>query len=87
MYEIEWTTAALRELGKLDKPLGCRLLIPITKLSVDPRPPGTRTLVGQPSGTMRLRVGDHRVVYVVEDRRLVITVVRLAHRGDVYRSL
>jgi Plasmid stabilisation system protein. len=36
---------------------------------------------------MRLRVGDHRVVYVIEDKRLLVTVVRLAHRREVYPTV
>lgn len=86
MYEIEWTAAALRELRKLDRAVARRLLGTVSKLAADPRPPGSRALVGQPRGTMRVRVGDHRVVYVVRDAVLSITVVRLAHRREVYRG-
>jgi mRNA interferase RelE/StbE len=86
-YEIEWTAPALRELRKLDKPIARRVLTAITKLGGDPRPPGVRALTGQPSGTMRLRIGDYRVVYVVQDDLILVTVVRIAHRREVYRDL
>ncbi|MDQ3763868.1 MAG: type II toxin-antitoxin system RelE/ParE family toxin [Actinomycetota bacterium] len=86
-YEIEWSAPALRELRKLDKPLARRILTAVTKLGVDPRPPGVRVLTGQPQGTMRLRVGDYRVVYVVQDHLVLVTVVRIAHRREVYRDL
>lgn len=86
-YEIEWTAPALRELRKLDKPLGRRVLTAVTKLGVDPRPPGVRALTGHPAGTMRLRIGDYCVVYVVRDDLVLVTVVRIAHRREVYRDL
>ena len=86
-YEIEWAGPALRELRKLDKQTARRVARAVTGLAGDPRPPGVRALSGQPAGTMRLRVGDHRVVYVIEDAEIWILVVRVAHRRDVYRRL
>ncbi|MFL6130418.1 MAG: type II toxin-antitoxin system RelE family toxin [Mycobacteriales bacterium] len=44
-------------------------------------------MVGQPSGVLRLRVGDHRVIHQVDDGILLVTVVRVAHRREVYRTL
>ncbi|WP_239377077.1 type II toxin-antitoxin system RelE/ParE family toxin [Frankia sp. Cj5] len=85
-YEIEWTTRALRELRKLDGVTARRVLTAVTQLSNDPRPHGVRALVGEPSGVLRLRVGDYRVIYHVEDARLVVAVVRVAHRREVYRG-
>jgi mRNA interferase RelE/StbE len=85
-YQIEWTTPALRELRKLDRPVARRILAAVTKLAGTPRPVGSRALVGQPAGVMRLRVGDYRVIYQVEDDRVLVTVVRVAHRRDVYRD-
>ncbi len=86
-YEIEWSAPALRELRKLDKPLARRILTAVTKLGIDPRPPGVCALTGKPPGTMRLRIGDYRVVYVVQDDLVLVTVVRIAHRRKVYRHL
>jgi mRNA interferase RelE/StbE len=86
-YEIEWAAPALRELRKLDKPTARRVLRAITGLAADPRPAGVRALSGQPAGTMRLRVGDLRVVYVIEDKEIRVLVVRVAHRREVYRGL
>ena len=96
-YEIEWAGSALRELRKLDKQTARRVLRAVTGLAADPRPAGVRALVGQPAGvralvgqpagTMRLRVGDFRVVYVIEDEEIRILVVRVAHRREVYRGL
>ncbi|WP_433274956.1 type II toxin-antitoxin system RelE family toxin [Actinosynnema sp. CS-041913] len=44
-------------------------------------------MVGQPAGVMRIRIGDHRVIYQVEDAKVMVTVVRVAHRREVYRKL
>jgi len=85
-YEIEWTAPALRELRKLDQQVARRVLAAINRLAQDPRPVGARSLIGHPGGVTRLRVGDYRVIYQVEDNRLVVTVVRVAHRREVYRS-
>lgn len=84
-YEIEWTTAALRELRKLDQHIARRVLRAVTALAIDPRPAGVRALSGQPTGTMRLRVADYRVVYLIDDERIQVLVVRVAHRREVYR--
>ena len=86
-YEIEWAGPALRELRKLDKRTARRVLRAITGLAADPRPAGVRALSGQPAGTMRLRVGDFRVVYVIDDEEIRILVVRVAHCREVYRGL
>jgi mRNA interferase RelE/StbE len=86
-YTIEWTAPAVRELRKLDHPVRRRVARAVTALAMDPRPPGSRSLAGQPAGVMRLRVGDYRIVYQVEDDRVVVTVVRVAHRREVYRNL
>lgn len=86
-YEIEWTAPALRELRKLDKQIARRVLRAVTGLAVDPRPAGVRALSGHSTATMRLRVGDYRVVYVVEDDQIRIVIVRVAHRREVCRGL
>ena len=53
-------------------------------LGNDPRPPGVKALVGE-AGLWRIRVGDYRVVYEINDTELIVLVVRIAHRSDVYR--
>jgi mRNA interferase RelE/StbE len=61
-----------------------RLVTKIRSLAIDPRPPGLQKLTG--SEKYRVRQGSYRVVYSIEDDRLVVTVVRVAHRRDVYRG-
>ena len=50
----------------------------------NPRPLGVKALIGAP-GVLRLRVGDYRVLYEVHDAVLIVLVLKVAHRGDVYR--
>jgi mRNA interferase RelE/StbE len=83
-YSVEFSTAAARELRKLPKNVRIRLLDTIETLTVEPRPPQARRLVGTDLA-WRLRVGDYRVIYEVEDELLLVSVVRAAHRREVYR--
>ena len=81
-YRIELRPAAARALGKLDPHVRRRVHGAIALLAQDPRPPGARALQGRPG--LRVRVGDYRIVYTVEDDVLLVVVVRLGHRRDVY---
>ena len=56
----------------------------ILSLAEEPRPHGARALQGRLCGYLRIRVGDYRVVYEVRDAELVVLVVRIGQRGDVY---
>ena len=82
-YSVEFTTAAARQLRKLDRPVRVRLVAAIGDLAEDPRPVGATKLVGEQTA-WRIRVGDHRVIYDVLDEALVVTVVRAGHRREVY---
>ena len=85
-YRIELTRDALRSLAKLDKPVRRRLQGAIDKLADDPRPAGMIALRGAP-GAFRIRVGDYRIIYTVQDERLLIVVVDIGHRREVYRHV
>ena len=82
-YRVELTAAAAREVCKLPRPARDRILDAIAQLQEDPRPHGARKLVGELSA-WRIRVGDYRVIYEVFDAELIVTVVRAAHRREVY---
>ncbi len=86
-YRIEWTAPAARELRKLERSAQRRIALAVTALGDDPRPPGSKALMGQPAGVLRIRVGDYRVVYEIKDDQVLVTVVRVAHRREVYRRL
>ena len=81
-YRIELRPAAIRSLRKLEPGIRRRIQGAIALLAQNPRPPGARALQGRPG--LRVRVGDHRILYVVKDDVLLVVVVRLGHRRDVY---
>ena len=83
-YTIEYAVRAEKELRKVrDVRISRPIQAAIAALADDPRPVGVKKLVG-PSGLWRIRVGDWRVVYRVEDGRLVVVVVALGGQGGVY---
>jgi mRNA interferase RelE/StbE len=83
-YRIEVRPAAIRALRKLDPQVRHRIQGAIALLAHDPRPPGARALPGRPG--LRVRVGDHRILYIVPGHVLTLVVVRLGHRRDVYEQ-
>jgi mRNA interferase RelE/StbE len=82
-YHIEFRPAALRELRKIDRRSQPRIHGAISMLAQDPRPPASRPLRGRPG--YRLRVGDYRIIYTIDDGVLLIVVIAMGHRRDVYR--
>jgi len=58
----------------------------ILALATNPHPPGSRKLQGE-EDLYRVRVGDYRVIYRIEEDRLVVVVVNVGNRRDIYRSL
>jgi len=81
-YRIELRPAAVRALRKVDPQVRRRLQGAIALLAEDPRPPAARRLRGTPA--FRVRVGDYRIIYTVADDVLLVVVVTLGHRRDVY---
>ena len=81
-YRIELRPAAVRALRDLDPPVSHRIHGAIALLAYDPRPPAARALRGRPG--YRVRVGDYRILYTVADDVLLVVVVTLGHRRDVY---
>jgi len=81
-YRIELRPAALRSLRKLDPQVRRRIQGAIALLAEDPRPPNARKLKGRDA--FRVRTGSYRVIYTIEDDKLLIVVVTLGHRRDVY---
>ena len=81
-YDIEFRPAALRELRKIDRSTQPRIRGAIALLAQDPRPPASRQLRGRDG--YRLRVGDHRIIYTIDDGVLLIVVVTIGHRREVY---
>ena len=84
-YQIAFTPAALRQLAALDAPTRRRVAGRIEALGSDPRPAGAEMLKGG-DGETRIRVGDWRIIYVVRHDELVVLVIKIGHRSDVYRA-
>lgn len=84
LYSIEFSSSALRDLKKLPKSEAERIHEKILGLAENPRPPGCVKLAG--SGELyRIRVGNYRVIYSINDGILVVIILRIAHRREVYR--
>jgi mRNA interferase RelE/StbE len=81
-YRIELRPSAFRALRKLDPPVARRVQGAIALLAQEPRPPAARALRGRPG--LRLRVGDYRIIYSIHDDVLLIVVIAVGHRRDVY---
>ena len=73
-----------KDLRALDDKTRRRILRAIVALEVNPRPPGATKLRG--SELWRVRVGDSRIIYSIEEARLVVLVVKIGHRREVYRG-
>ncbi|MET0953110.1 MAG: type II toxin-antitoxin system RelE/ParE family toxin [Aeromicrobium sp.] len=83
-YRVEIAPAAVRQLRKLDPAARRRVQAAVELLATDPRPSGAKKLVGG-AGEWRVRTGDFRVVYQIHDDVLVVLVVALGHRREIYR--
>jgi len=84
MYAVEFLPSAARALSKLDRTVQRRIGRRIDRLASDPRADAVK-LRGV-DDVWRARVGDYRILYVIEDERLVVVVVRVAHRREAYRQ-
>lgn len=82
-YEIRLHPQAARAFQRLQKPIRTRVAVAIDALADDPRPTGTTKLAGR--NDYRVRVGDYRVVYAVDDDERLVLIGRIAHRRDIYR--
>ena len=83
-YRIELTRSAEKDLRRIDRTQTASIFRALEGLAQDPRPTGVKKLAGA-DRTYRIRVGNYRVVYEIENDVLVVLVVRIAHRKDVYR--
>jgi mRNA interferase RelE/StbE len=83
-YAVEYRSGVPRDMARLPKPVLRRVDRAIMSLAGDPRPPGCRKLVGA-TGLWRIRVGDWRIIYEIDDDRRVIEIRIVAHRREVYR--
>ena len=85
-YTVEFLETAVEELADLPPDMQRQILRRIEGLTANPRPAGVKRLKAS-EPFLRLRVGDHRIIYLVEGRRLVILVAKIGDRKDVYARL
>ena len=84
-YTVELSNRAKRELAALSANLQTRIVAALRRLEENPRPSGIIKLEGE-DDICRLRIGDYRVLYEVHDTRLLVLVVKVGHRREVYRK-
>ncbi|WP_447925186.1 type II toxin-antitoxin system RelE family toxin [Georgenia muralis] len=83
-YQVVLAPAAARELRRFDPTARRRVQAVLELLAENPRPPAATRLVGG-AGEWRVLTGDYRVIYEIEDDRLVVLVLRAGHRREIYR--
>jgi mRNA interferase RelE/StbE len=84
-YRVVLDKSARKEVAKLHKTIRRRIQAALLDLEREPRPAAATVMVGYP-GTLRLRVGDYRVIYTIRDHELLVLVVDIDHRSRVYRG-
>jgi mRNA interferase RelE/StbE len=82
-YSLLYTEAFYKSLGPIPKRDATRILNKTRTLAEDPRPPGSQKLAGQEK--YRIRQGNYRIIYRIEDDRLIVIVVKVGHRREVYK--
>ena len=82
-YSIQIKKSALKELQKLAKSEKARIITAIDELSEQPY--GGKLLKGELSGLRRIRVGNYRIMYEINEGEVLILILRVAHRQSIYR--
>ncbi|MDD2469122.1 MAG: type II toxin-antitoxin system RelE/ParE family toxin [Desulfobulbus sp.] len=83
-YEILFKESVYKDLRSIPKTDLKRILSKIEQLGVEPQPPGSQKLTG--AELYRVRQGNYRIVYTIEDEKLVVCVIKVGHRKEVYRQ-
>ena len=85
MYSISINSLALKELSKLPKAMAKKAEKVIDSLAEEPRPVGVKKLKGMDEDLFRIRLGDYRIIYSVEDEIKIVDIRRVGHRKDIFR--
>ena len=83
MYEVVLEHAAERDLKGLPAIVFQRVIQHVKALADNPRPPGCRKITGS-EGSWRIRVGDYRIIYEIDDKARVVRIMRVRHRREAY---
>ena len=84
VYQITFARSARRELEVVPQRVAARILTRIEALSENPRPRGCKKLQGS-SQLWRIRVGEYRVIYAIDDNQQVVDIIVIRHRSEAYR--
>ncbi len=84
-YRVEMAETARRDFRALEHAMQGRVAAAVNALADTPRPPGCKRMRGKSPDVWRIRVGDYRVVYEIRDNVLLVLVVAIGHRREVYR--
>ncbi len=82
-YTVEIERDAQKQLAKINNPLAAAIKQKLLSLENDPRPPGCKKLVGLDG--WRIRIGDYRIIYIIEDNILRVLVIDIDHRKQIYK--
>ncbi len=84
-YTIQIKRSAQKSLAQITEPYQAKIISAIQQLAYNPRPSGCKRLSGKEA--WRIRVGDYRILYEIKDRQLLILIVVIGHRREVYADL
>jgi mRNA interferase RelE/StbE len=82
-YKITWSNQARRHFSRLDKPGQKRVADAVDQLAENPRPSGLKPVISMP-GVLRVRVGDYRILYTVDDGKREVWIEDVRHRSKAY---
>ncbi|MHB8263968.1 MAG: type II toxin-antitoxin system RelE family toxin [Acidimicrobiales bacterium] len=85
IYRVSLAPSAARQLRKLDAQARRRIQAAVELLATEPRPPAATQLVGG-VGEWRVRTGDYRIIYEILDDQILVLVLRIGHRREVYKG-
>jgi len=85
-YQVSFKASADKAMDKLPKAVQARIVEKAIALGGEPRPPGSVKLAGT-SGLWRVRIGDYRMAYIIDDERRTVDIRIIAHRREIYRGL
>ena len=85
LFEIVIPKPVQKQLSKLPNKITSQILEHVSKLAGEPRPAGSKKLLGYEA--WRIRVGNYRIIYEIEEGRLLIILISIAHRKDIYKKV
>ena len=84
-FSIKWKSSAKKELKKIDRTEISKILSDIEKLATELYPTNYKKLLGT-EHIYRIKIGNYRVIYSIENNELIIEIIRVRHRKEVYRN-